>query len=381
MATVGGATVASRAGASAHFARPLRRRGCVSRCARPRRRCPADVRVILRDAALHEDITAGCAPDVGLRVKRGIDPDPAGLAARSAAIAAATRTIPGPSSPSLTLFVGEVDIVAGARTDRVQLLSRTDAVHHIEVLSSVPQPGVWLSRSTAAALAVGPGDSIAVRADERDAALPVQGVFTDLLDRRDASWCALESEIVGSLLAAAPPVALVDADALLGVAHALGGDGVGRLVGGGAGLVRVDPARGPPRRARVAARVRRGQQPVVPARRAARDRDHVRGPPGQPGPGRGGLRHRGGDRGTRRARGSRPGAGGPGRRRTNVDRAAASGAGGPAAQGRRPGAARRQGRVGADAGDRARRPPRLRCRVRLGAVVRPIAPRRRPLRA
>lgn len=183
---------------------------------------------------MNEDLVKGCAADVGLRIKQSVSVDPPStgverynasvvLGDADSAINHAVQDIPGVNAPIVTIFGGDAIVSAGNATDTVQLLSRTGADEHLDVISSVAQPGAWMSSSTATALGVTSGDRVDVVLAKATIPITVHGVFTDLVTRRDASWCSLEQQIVGPLLGANPPMLILDQTTLT---RALQADGV-----------------------------------------------------------------------------------------------------------------------------------------------------------
>lgn len=172
-------------------------------------------------ASLHEDLVKGCAADAGLRVKQFVDlqtdspaSDPnagsVNFADANIALERAVRGAPGVNAPVVTVFAGNATVEAGGRTDTVQLMSRTGADEHLEVVASVAQSGAWVSQSTAAILGVAPGDTVDVVLPSAKVPITVHGVFVDLVRSRDSSWCSLEQQIVGPVTSSNPPLLILD---------------------------------------------------------------------------------------------------------------------------------------------------------------------------
>ena len=100
----------------------------------------------------------------------------------------------------------------------VQLVSRTGAEDHIEILDGTPGPGAWLPDVVAEDLAVGPGDETTVTIDETSVPVTVAAVYRDLRADRDRHWCSMRHlfETPGSDNPP-PPVVLFDQEQLLDV--------------------------------------------------------------------------------------------------------------------------------------------------------------------
>jgi putative ABC transport system permease protein len=106
------------------------------------------------------------------------------------------------------LALGTAD---GADDLGVTLLTREDALQHIEVLEERPGAGVWLSDRAVERTGLGVGD----QADLAGVAVPVVGVYRDLAGTSvDDFWCStaelLLLEVRGADLVLPPPVVLAD---------------------------------------------------------------------------------------------------------------------------------------------------------------------------
>jgi len=93
----------------------------------------------------------------------------------------------------------------------VTLLTREDALEHVDVLEQRAGPGVWLSDRAVERTGLGVGD----RADLAGVAVPVVGVYRDLAGTSvDDFWCStadlLLLEVRGADLVLPPPVVLAD---------------------------------------------------------------------------------------------------------------------------------------------------------------------------
>jgi FtsX-like permease family len=182
----------------------------------------------LGTAALRQDLEV-CPATVGMVIERSVRighpveegivtwPPPINLDESSTAIDRAVADLPGVSPPVRTLFGGEASVSAGDRVTGVQVISRTAALDHVATVARVDGPGVWLSRTTADQLGVGPGDQIQILPGPGLPSMPVavQGVFVDLQENRDPWWCSLRRQIVGSVNDGAPPFLLLDDPTLL----------------------------------------------------------------------------------------------------------------------------------------------------------------------
>ena len=98
----------------------------------------------------------------------------------------------------------------------------TGATDHIEVLSSVPTPGIWLTDTTAAEVDAVPGQLVTIRVDGAPSVpagpvqLPVQGIYRNLATvEREPYWCSNERLFKETFPSDPPPVALLDQETLL----------------------------------------------------------------------------------------------------------------------------------------------------------------------
>ncbi len=182
-------------------------------------------------AAINSDITHGCAFDVGMRVQRqastktpgpprvvGEPIPPVELAAGTNALNEAVAGLPGLAPVVVTLFGGTAQIRGAddAKTSQVQLLSRTGARQHLQVVHEVAAPGIWLPDSTARAIGVAAGEHITLEVNLVPTPLTVHAVFRDLTEvRRDRSWCSLEQTLDGFGISNPPPTGFLDQRTLL----------------------------------------------------------------------------------------------------------------------------------------------------------------------
>lgn len=182
-------------------------------------------------AALRQDLSPGCAFDVGLRVTRtarveGVPPADPGrfprpmihLGRSRRALAAATRDVAGLGEPVETLSQdAEVVGTQGAPVNAtVNLVSRTHAERHIHVLEVVTTTGIWLSDTVARRVGISAGDRVGIRFDRRVVPVRVHGVFRDLTrTSRGPYWCSMERLFEETFPRTPLPVALLDQPALL----------------------------------------------------------------------------------------------------------------------------------------------------------------------
>ena len=185
-------------------------------------------------AALKQDLTAGCAFDVGLRVMRtarvgGVPLPPEGrypqplvdLARSRRALADATAGVAGLDKPVETLSE-DADITGshGSSHATVTLVARTDADAHIKVLQMVRRPGLWLPDTVARTVGATAGDQIGIRFGRRVLPATVHGVFRDLrYVARGPYWCSTERLFEETFPYTPPPVVLVDRGVLLSILH------------------------------------------------------------------------------------------------------------------------------------------------------------------
>lgn len=183
----------------------------------------------LARATLSRDVEEGCRYLVGLRVERV-----AALVGTTEAMSQAATVlddatpaldegvgdVPGIDRPVLTL-TGDGDVSSGDRTTAAQLMARTGARDHIELLDEGPGEGALISDDLAETLEVGVGDEIEFAAEPEAARVPilVTGIYRDLRAARDRSWCSLRFhfEARGAGGGAPPPVMLFEADVLRNV--------------------------------------------------------------------------------------------------------------------------------------------------------------------
>jgi hypothetical protein len=172
------------------------------------------------NAALAQGIDEGCAWQMGLRVERLVPgPDlPRSLRERSAALDRAVAGAEG-VDPAVTVGPQHARAISGADptlSSGVQLLSRTGADDHIDIVDSVAAPGVLMPDQTAAAIGVAAGHDVVVQIEGVDAVVPVRAVFRDLArTERDPFWCSSERLIDDFQNRSPPPTILADEAFLL----------------------------------------------------------------------------------------------------------------------------------------------------------------------
>jgi putative ABC transport system permease protein len=185
-------------------------------------------------AALRDDLVNGCRYGVGLSVNRtavvpGVAQPPLALRERARVdLDGATRALNDAVAPIegidplvLTLHGGAGDVATASGADRVQLVARTDAARHIEVLRTAPTPGMWLPDTVARSVNASAGDQIQLRFGSRVVPVTVHGVFRDLATAaRPPYWCSKERLFEEFQLQTPPPVALFDRALLLQVLRA-----------------------------------------------------------------------------------------------------------------------------------------------------------------
>lgn len=175
-------------------------------------------------ASLAQDLSDGCALEVGLRAERRIAtptaPDVGDeLGAATAALDDAVAPVPGIDDAIVTVYGGTADV---ARTEgtppgrvppSVQVVQRDGFVDHVEVLDRADVgPGVWLTDTTAEPLGVGAGDEVVLRIQGHATTVPVVGVFRDLRVERDQWWCTMRYSFQAPSAGGGepPPLVLVD---------------------------------------------------------------------------------------------------------------------------------------------------------------------------
>ena len=126
----------------------------------------------------------------------------------------------------LPLITLSVTPVAGGQSWLTQLLSRTDAIDHVEPVeqTDVGEGGVWVSDRLAANAGIHAGDEVAISSLTTPVVVPVAGVYRDLLSETlDDYWCPLEPALAatnpyGDL---PPPPILVDEPTFIALADGL----------------------------------------------------------------------------------------------------------------------------------------------------------------
>src|SRR5690606_26788410 len=109
---------------------------------------------------------------------------------------------------TLSMSRAEVRSVDGRRHLTVQLMARTGAMDHVEVLERGSGTGIWLPDVVAESVGVGVGDEVSLRVGDLGGAtaqVPVGAVFRDLRAGRDRSWCSLTQAFVGPGAMNPPP--------------------------------------------------------------------------------------------------------------------------------------------------------------------------------
>ena len=104
----------------------------------------------------------------------------------------------------------------------VRLLSRTDALDHVQVTAEGDGEGIWLADSTARELGLEPGDEVLL-GEER---VPVAGLYRQLFDEPATPyWRSLNNDIYPTppIYTTPPTFAIGDQDTVLDLAEKLGG--------------------------------------------------------------------------------------------------------------------------------------------------------------
>lgn len=104
----------------------------------------------------------------------------------------------GPSLGEPIVTVRGDTVVATAHDEAmdVRIVSRTGALEHVDVVTQVPGPGVWVADSTAEALSVGPGSSMRIDGTFGATEVAVVGIYRDLLTApRTPYWASLDNFI------------------------------------------------------------------------------------------------------------------------------------------------------------------------------------------
>jgi putative ABC transport system permease protein len=133
-----------------------------------------------------------------------------GAAQRDAALRALAARLPHVGRPVLTTAAGPVSMNGPAGDAQVVLMSRTDALAHLKVLSSRPGPGIWISSITAKLTRARAGGTIGVRSfsfgNDRVVRMRVKGVYRALAySPPDPYWANFEQDIYSQSLDAPPP--------------------------------------------------------------------------------------------------------------------------------------------------------------------------------
>lgn len=185
-------------------------------------------------ASLAQDLTDGCAYEVGFRAQRGwgvTEIEQVDGAART--LDRALALVPGLAPTVRTTFVGDGSVAPAGEDGpgaRVQLIERDGFRGHIDVVAEGDGPGLWLPDVVAEPAGLGPGDTVTVTTPTgTDVDLPVAGVARDLRAERDTDWCSMplvfEAPSAGG--SEPPPVALVDGLDVGGLVRDLELGGVG----------------------------------------------------------------------------------------------------------------------------------------------------------
>jgi putative ABC transport system permease protein len=147
-------------------------------------------------AALERQAAERCAAASGatLYVNDDVDDFVAAAAATSS-----SRTELGSGIVTyLPLVTLSVTPASGGQSWLSQLLSRTDALDHIDVVerADVGEGGVWISDRLATNAGLHAGDQMVMRSLNAPVTVPVAGVYRDLLSQTlDSYWCSLEPSL------------------------------------------------------------------------------------------------------------------------------------------------------------------------------------------
>lgn len=189
--------------------------------------------------SLSADIDEGCRFFAGLSIDRNVAYAPGAEAGdarfppaeAAAANEALDRAVGGIGGlERVTTIYGPRVRIANAADPatfmgQMQFVSRTGFEEHIEVLDSVPEPGVWIPNNISTLLDLHGGDSILVQIEDATVTLPVAGTFFDLVQRRDEFWCSVAASILQEQRSGGPPppVLLMDEDLLVDTYTGVGG--------------------------------------------------------------------------------------------------------------------------------------------------------------
>jgi hypothetical protein len=186
-------------------------------------------------------LSTGLVIESGVRVPSGSVAQLSGAAARGDATFDRLTMQRGPlGTPVRTLILGDglnvhvSSVGHAASPSRVVVMSRTDALAHVRVLSRVSGPGVWISDVTARALHVQAGDTIQLSTDAfaDPVSVAVKGTYRALAD--DVArpyWTNFVARIYPSIPGDSPPppFMFVDRSEFFRLSHALGQDVFGSV--------------------------------------------------------------------------------------------------------------------------------------------------------
>jgi putative ABC transport system permease protein len=184
--------------------------------------------------SLQTDIDDGCRFAVGLKIERTVDvpgavppeqPEAPAFADASEALDAAVAGAPG-LDRNVTLLGQRVQISAGTGDgERFSALpiARDGYRDHIQVITQVDAPGVWVPDILTDLLHVQAGDLVTIDLDGGPVTLPVAGTYVDLARERDSSWCSLTASLDETRSTPVPPPALLFDQAVLFDTLAKGG--------------------------------------------------------------------------------------------------------------------------------------------------------------
>jgi putative ABC transport system permease protein len=113
-------------------------------------------------------------------------------------------------TPIVTARGDQVTAAGPHGSSQVRIVTRSDALAHVEVVERGQAEGVWLADFTADALGLAPGDRVSITGSAGAATIPVAGVYADLLRQpRTPFWSTLDDFIYPSATDNTRPPAFV----------------------------------------------------------------------------------------------------------------------------------------------------------------------------
>ena len=168
------------------------------------------------NAVVQEELAVAIPETVGVEIDAFGFPRGAEFAIADAELRTRTDPIDELGEPVVTLMSSRIGIIGARQPNprvQIRLLTRTNAINHIEIQKGANGEGVYVARSSADRLGVKVGDGIALQYGDRSPTARVAGIYRDLaLAPLEPYWGRMTFAIISPIENEPPPPPFVIAD-------------------------------------------------------------------------------------------------------------------------------------------------------------------------